>query len=249
MFGLTKSRAIVLGVSGVVLAGALSPLASRVIAQVPPPPIEPIPAAPPPPITPDIPADPLFPTMPGVPVRPSVLTPPIPRSPVIRRPTRRIPIEPVPMPGDRPQTLPPLPATPDLRTMPGPSGGLSGVTGRITLTPICSITAPAAACAPRPYTGMIKISTAARDRVIRLFVGEGGEFRLALAPGLYVVEPDGTNFPIGTRQTFSVVSSVMRQMEFDFQGTVTPPPPGAAAPGAPGAAAPGAPGAAAPAAP
>ncbi|BAU13626.1 hypothetical protein LEP3755_41660 [Leptolyngbya sp. NIES-3755] len=246
MFGLTKSRAIVLGVSGVVLAGALSPLASRVIAQVPPPPIEPIPAAPQPPVTPDVPTTPLFPITPGVPLRPSVLTPTAPTPSPIRRPTRRIPIEPVPMPGDRPQALPPLPATPDLRTMPGPSGGLSGVAGRITLTPICSISAPAAACTPRPYTGMVKISTAARDRVIRLFVGEGGEFRLALAPGMYVVEPDGTNFPIGTRQTFSVVSSVMRQMEFNFQGTVTTPTPAAAAPGVPGVAAPGAPGAAAP---
>lgn len=232
MFGLTKSRAIVFGVSGVVLAGALSPLANRVIAQVPPPPIDPIPAIPQAPLTPEVPTDPLIPITPGIPVRPSVLTPRTPTPTTIRRPTRRIPIDPVPMPGDRPQALPPLPATPDLRTMPGAAAGISGIAGRITLTPICSVTAPAAACAPRPYVGPIKISTAARDRVIRLFVGEGGTFQLRLAPGLYVVEPDGTNFPIGTRQTFSVISSVTRQMEFNFQGTVTTPAPGAVTPAA-----------------
>lgn len=222
MFGLTKSRAIVLSVSGVILAGVLTPLASRVIAQVPPPPLDPIPGQAPLPVTPEVvPAAPIVPRATPLPVRPSVLIPtPRPTAPAIRRPVRRIPIEPVPMPGDRPQPLPALPATPDIRTMPGSAASLSsGISGRITLTPICSISAPAASCTPRPFAGFVKISTAARDRVIRLYVGEGGTFQIRLTPGQYVVEPEGANFPIGTRQTFTVISSVMRQMEFNFQGT------------------------------
>ncbi|GAP97116.1 hypothetical protein [Leptolyngbya sp. NIES-2104] len=222
MFGLTKSRTIVLGVSGVVLAGVLSPLANRVIAQVAPPPIDPISAPSALPVTPDVvPAGRIIPSPIPIPVRPSVITPtPRPALPTIRRSIRRIPIDPVPMPGERGQPLPALPATPDLRTMPGSGAALnSGISGRITLTPICSISAPAASCAPRPYTGFIKISTAGRDRVIRLYAGEGGAFQLRLAPGQYVIEPEGSNFPIGTRQPFTVVSSVMRQMEFNFQGT------------------------------
>ncbi|MBE9010744.1 hypothetical protein IQ250_11040, partial [Pseudanabaenaceae cyanobacterium LEGE 13415] len=191
--------------------------------------------------TPEDPAAPLIPESTIPPVRPSVLTPRTPTRPAITRPTRRIPIEPVPMPGDRPQPLPPLPEPASVRALPAAPPGVSGITGTITLTPICSITAPAATCTPRPYVGPIKISTAARDRVIRLVTGETGTFQLRLAPGLYVVEPDGTNFPIGTRQTFSVISSVTRQMEFNFQGTVTPPAPGAATPGAATLVAPAAP--------
>lgn len=221
MFGLTQSRAIVLGMSGVVLAGVLSPIASRVIAQVPPPPINPIQSTPTD-VTPGVTPGLIIPTPTPIPVRPSVLTPRTPAASPIRRQIRRIPIGPVPMPGDRPTTLPPLPATPDLRTMPGSAASItSGVAGRITLTPICSVTAPIASCAARPYVGPFRISTAARDRVLRLYAGEGGTFQLRLAPGQYVIEPDGTNFPIGTRQTFTVISSVTRQMEFNFQGTPT----------------------------
>ncbi|MBW4443466.1 MAG: hypothetical protein KME10_19980 [Plectolyngbya sp. WJT66-NPBG17] len=218
MFGLTKSRSIIFGVSGIVLTGAFITLANqakaqRLIAQAPPaPPITP--AVPIPPLLPDV-----FntPSQIGIPAMPSVVTPRAPR-PV--RPTRRIPIEPVPMPGEFRPPLPPLQATPDLRTMPGSEASiLSGISGIVMFTPICSVTAPASTCVARPYVGTLKISTAARDRVIRLNADEQGSFRLRLAPGMYVVEPDAPNFPIGTGQSVSVVSSVMRQMEFNFQGT------------------------------
>lgn len=220
--GLAKSRTLIFGVSGIALTGALVTLAhqakaQRLIAQA-------TPATPTTPATPAMPllADPFnTPSRLRIPVAPSVLAPRTQPRPV--RPTRRIPIEPVPMPGATRPPLPPLPATPDLRTMPSSDAAvLSGIAGKVIFTPICSVTAPAITCAARPYTGALKISTAARDRVIRLTTDEQGSFRLRLAPGMYIVEPDAPNFSIGIGQPVSVISSVMRQVEFNFQGTAIP---------------------------
>lgn len=235
MFGLTKSRATIYGVSGIVLTSALisviTPAREKwLMAQVPPAapaPVTPVPfVAPiaPVPVAPLVPAAPdpfTAPSQVGVPAVPSGLAPKTRTRPT--PPTRRIPIEPVPMPGDVRPPLPALPATPDIRTMPNSDASvLSGIAGKVIITPICSFTAPATSCVARPYAGPIKIYTAARDRVYRTFADDQGAFRLRLLPGQYVVEPDSPNFPIGTTQTFSVISSVVRQMEFNFQ-TATPP--------------------------
>ncbi len=236
MFGLTKSRTVVIGVSGIVLAGTLVPLATQakekwLIAQVAPdafntPKQVGVPAAP----------DAFgSPSQVGIPAAPSVLKPITP-TPRVRKPLR-VPIDPVPMPGEARRPLPELTKTPDIRTMEGSDSAiLSGISGKVILTPICSVTAPSSTCLARPYTGALKISTLNRDRVIRLAADEQGAFRLRLSPGLYVLEPDASDFPIGTGQTFTVVSSVVHQMEFNFQGAVQTATPGAiqrtAAPGA-----------------
>ncbi len=220
MFGLTKSRAIVFGISGIVVTGGLIALANqakaqRLIAQLP----HAAPAAPVTPVAPLLPDPFNTRSQVGIPTTPSVLAPRTPARAV--RPTRRIPIEPVPMPGDVRPPIPALPAIPDIRRLPASDAAtLSGITGTVILTPICSITAPSLTCQPRPYNGTLKVYNAARDRVVRVATGEQGTFRVRLTPGMYVIEPDDPNFPIGTGQTVSVVSSVMRQMELNFQGAV-----------------------------
>lgn len=220
MFGLTKSRAIVFGISGIVITGALIPLANqakaqRLIAQHPPV----VPAAPATPAVPVPPPDAFnTPSQVGIPKTPSVLAPGTPA-----RRTRRVPIDPVPMPGDVRRPIPDLPAIPDIRKLPASDAAtLSGIAGTVIFTPICSVTAPSTTCQPRPYAGALKISNAAHDRVVRVTTDEQGNFRVRLAPGMYMIEPDGSNFQIGTGQTVSVISSIVREMEFNFQGTIPP---------------------------
>ncbi|MBD2083167.1 hypothetical protein [Leptolyngbya sp. FACHB-17] len=231
MFGLIRLCAIISGMSGIVLSSALFPIVTQakedwLIAQAPLPAPE-SPAAPssviaPPAVPPvPLPRRPVIRT-PRRPVRPTQITPATRTPRVPARPTRRIPIEPFPMPGDYRRPLPDLPAPPDIRTMPQ-SGDtmLSGISGRVSFTPICSVTAPASTCATRPYTGALKISTTSRDQFFRVTPDAQGTFRARLAPGLYVIEPDAPNFPIGTGQTFSVISSIVRQVEFNFQGVLS----------------------------
>lgn len=225
MFGLTKLCATVGGVSGIVLSSALVPIATQakedwLIAQAF------LPAAPTSVGgTPVVPGSPLGRPALQIPrglVRPSRIgpTPPTDRTPGIPTRPRRIPIDPFPMPGEYRRPLPGLPPTPDIRTIPRSSDAMmSGIAGRVSFTPICSVSAPASDCTTRPYTGALKISSASRDRFFRVTPDAQGNFRIRLAPGLYVIEPDAPNFSIGTGQTFSVISSMVRQMEFSFQGT------------------------------
>lgn len=212
MFGLTKlrlqrSRAIGLGITGVVLSGAIIAIATQAkaqfagrerLAQVAPA------------IVPDPFSAPSQIGIPRTPTRPTART-------------RRVPIDPVPMPGDFRAPLPELPQPPDIRTLPGTaSTPISGISGKVSLTPLCSVTAPTSACQIRPYIGSLKISSVARDRVLRLNTDPDGLFQIRLIPGMYVVEPDSPNFPIGTSQTITVIDNVLRQMEFNFQGTIAP---------------------------
>jgi hypothetical protein len=239
MFGLTKisftkSRKIALAVGGVFATGAMIAIATQAKAQFRLSQVMPAPA----PETPDAFAAPSQLGLPGAP--PALLTaPPTPARPARR--TRRIPIDPVPMPGDARAPLPELSKPLDIRTITGTAPTpISGISGKVMFTPICPVTAPSASCRIRPYAGPLKITPVARDRVTRLTTDPEGLFQISLAPGMYVIEPDSPDFPIGTGQTVTVIPNVRRQMEFNFQGN-----PAAAAVGAtlpPLRTAPGAPG-------
>lgn len=237
MFGLTKisltkSRKIALVVAGVAATGGMIAIATQARAQFRLSQVMPAPA----PDTPDAFAAPSQIGIPGAPPAP-ITAPPAPARPTGR--TRRIPIDPVPMPGDARAPLPELPRPLDIRTLPGsPVTPISGISGKVMFTPICPVTAPSASCRVRPYTGALKITTVARDRVTRLATDPEGLFQIRLTPGMYVIEPDSPDFPIGTSQTITVLNNVMRQMEFNFQGNLAAVgatlPPIRTAPGAPG---------------
>jgi hypothetical protein len=240
-FGFTKSQKIALAVAGVVLSGAAIATQARAqfraqgqLAQglAPDPNASPNPFAAPSQI--GVPGQIGAPGQVGTPNVPPVRTR---RTPVRRGiGVRRVPIEPVPMPGDRPRPLPALPAAPDIRNIPGtPTTPISGISGRVNLTPICSVTAPSSSCTVRPYVGTLKISNISRSQIIRAATDPTGTFQVRLEPGMYVVEPDSTNFPLGTSQTITVVANVMRQAEFNFQGTIAPAPVGVTLPPLPGA--------------
>ncbi|MCU0547870.1 MAG: hypothetical protein MUC48_00850 [Leptolyngbya sp. Prado105] len=232
-FNLTKSRKIALGVAGVALSGVIIAIATQAKAQFRISQIAPVaPVA-----APDAFA---APSQIGIPGAPPARTPTTPAG--TRRPSsrfalpRRIPIDPVPMPGDFRTPLPDLPRSPDIRTITGTQPTpISGISARVTLTPICPVTASSASCRIRPYTGPLKITSASRSRVIRLNSDINGFFQVRLEPGMYVIEPDSPNFPIGTSQTVTIINNVIRQMELNFQGSPEvgapiPPPTGATLP-------------------
>jgi hypothetical protein len=76
----------------------------------------------------------------------------------------------------------------------------------------------------RPYQGQVKIMPTSRDRTFRLSTDEQGQFQARLGPGVYIVQPDSTDFPVGTSQTITVVEGMMRTIRMDFQGYVRPQP-------------------------
>lgn len=108
--------------------------------------------------------------------------------------------------------------TPDLRKIPDMTQPFGIVTGQVTLTPICSIVGPSTDCQSRPYEGSFKITTIAGDRTIRVNSDNKGTFQAQLSGGTYMIQPEGNQFPIGSRQTFTVVDGARRSLQLDFRG-------------------------------
>lgn len=137
---------------------------------------------------------------------------------------RRIPVDPVPFP----EQLPRRRATQPQRTIPRipnsfPSP-LTGISGQIVIAPICSVTATASECVPRPYQGTIKVMPISRDRAFTLSTDPQGLFQARLDPGVYIIQPESNEFPAGTSQTVTVVEGMMRSTRIDFQGYRSLPP-------------------------
>ncbi len=132
---------------------------------------------------------------------------------------RRIPIDPVPMPGAYVANPDNEPKTPDLRKIPDMTQPFGTVTAQITLTPICSIVAPADDCKPRPYRGSFKIKTIAGDRTIRVQTDREGMLRTRLDGGVYTIQPEDNEFALASGQTFTIVNGAQRTLQLDFRGT------------------------------
>lgn len=131
---------------------------------------------------------------------------------------RRVPIPDVPMPGEYRPNLDSGPEkTRRLSDIPGSTQLINGISGQVTLIPICSYSTPATACQPRPYQGPIKLTSTSDGRVSRLTPSADGTFQVKLSPGLYRIESDDPTSPLGSGQTVAVVQGVMRQVELQVQ--------------------------------
>ena len=95
-------------------------------------------------------------------------------------------------------TAPASPATGPGPTTEAPPPAGSGITGRITVDGGCPV-ATDPPCPDRPYPGRITITEAGTGKTMASLVsGQDGAYRIALAPGRYVMHvanPQGRPFP------------------------------------------------------
>lgn len=83
----------------------------------------------------------------------------------------------------------------------------SGIRGRVVLGPTCPVERPGESCA-RPYRARIAIRTEPNGKlVVRLRASASGRFRIALAPGTYLLVPrSGRPYPRSSPLTATVNS-------------------------------------------
>jgi len=76
-----------------------------------------------------------------------------------------------------------------------PTGGSSGIEGRVVALPGCPVITEASPCPSKPVATTVVVESEAGS-LLRVETGSDGTFRVALAPGLYIVSaqpPPGTD--------------------------------------------------------
>jgi Carboxypeptidase regulatory-like domain len=68
--------------------------------------------------------------------------------------------------------------------------GSSGISGRVTKWPSCPAESDDAACSPEPLAARVSVSSSSGDVVATSETASDGSFRIALAPGNYVVDAE-----------------------------------------------------------
>jgi len=69
----------------------------------------------------------------------------------------------------------------------------SGIEGQIFIGPLCPVVQEGVPCPDEPYQASIRVRRSSGEVIATLASGEGGRFRINLAPGSYVLEPLSPN--------------------------------------------------------
>ncbi len=92
-----------------------------------------------------------------------------------------------------------------------------GIDGIALLGPRCPVQSEQNPCPDTPYDARITIRTASGDFITRIRTGEDGRFRVGLAPGGYVLEPEeGDPFPAATAQDVEVTEGHYTEVVVSF---------------------------------
>ncbi|HTW96235.1 MAG TPA: hypothetical protein VMD74_01070 [Candidatus Methylomirabilis sp.] len=117
-------------------------------------------------------------------------------------------------PDNSSSTTPPIPA-PD---------GQSGISGTSLLGPTCPVERipPDPACAPQPYPALIIVKTADGTKEITRFnTDQDGKFKINLAPGKYLLEPQSSGvYPRGIPQTVTVNNDNFISVKINFDSGI-----------------------------
>ncbi len=85
---------------------------------------------------------------------------------------------------------------------PAPGGGIEGV---VLIGPMCPVMRADTPCPDRPYAAVISVLDAERAPVAQFESDDQGRFRLALAPGEYLLSPESPDgFTRGGEQLVTV---------------------------------------------
>jgi hypothetical protein len=92
-----------------------------------------------------------------------------------------------------------------------------GIEGVALLGPQCPVQTQQDPCPDEPYQAWIDVRFPSGVLVTRTRSGEDGRFRVGLAPGLYVVDPEsGSPFPISGQQSVEVEAGAYTQVVVSF---------------------------------
>ena len=88
---------------------------------------------------------------------------------------------------------------------PSPMPTTSGLEGRVWIGPMCPVMQTGQPCPDRSYQATLSVFKVNGQKVVSFQTGVDGSFRLALAPGDYILRPESPGgMPCAEEQLFSV---------------------------------------------
>jgi hypothetical protein len=101
---------------------------------------------------------------------------------------------------------------------PTPTSGISGI---VLIGPTCPVERPESPCPDRPYEATILALDADGREVARARSAADGRFRLALAPGAYVLHPESSMTPpTAADQTVDVFADEYTNVSINFDSGI-----------------------------
>ena len=88
-----------------------------------------------------------------------------------------------------------------------PTPAESGITGKVTIGPMCPVMIEGQDCPDRPYQATITVNSLEGKKIVQFQTDEQGNFKVPLAPGNFILHPEppkGAPFPFATEQQFTV---------------------------------------------
>ena len=99
----------------------------------------------------------------------------------------------------------------------------SGITGRVTIGPVCPVVIEGQDCADRPYQATITVNSPEGRKIVQFQTDKQGNFKVTLAPGNYILHPEpplGAPFPFATEQQFTVKPGEFTQLTVTYDSGI-----------------------------
>ncbi len=99
----------------------------------------------------------------------------------------------------------------------------TGIEGQVFIGPTCPVVQIDNPCPDKTYQATLTILNSADRKVTRFTTDAEGRFRVALAPGNYILHPetpDGQPLPFAAEQPFSVVEGQFTQLSVTFDSGI-----------------------------
>lgn len=99
----------------------------------------------------------------------------------------------------------------------------SGITGKVTIGPVCPVMIEGQDCQDRPYQATITVDSPEGRRIVQFQTDKQGNFKVPLAPGDYILHPEspqGKPLPFAADQQFTVKPGEFTQLTVTYDSGI-----------------------------
>jgi len=105
--------------------------------------------------------------------------------------------------------------------MPTPAVTDSGIEGQVLIGPMCPVVQEGQECPDQPYQADLTVTSPAGRVIVRFRTEEDGRFRVPLAPGDYILQPESPNvMPFASEQPFTVLPGQFTQIVVSYDSGI-----------------------------